>query len=205
MKEAIVFCCLLFAIACASPDAKKDESVVAEKPSTPADPAGVVIEETDAKLVDTNKKSIKAYASNTINGIKCVINYHSPAVRGRQVWGGLVPYHQPWVGGAHMATSLEIGSDFVVNGKEIAAGKYALFTIPNEGDWTIIINKNWQQHLTDEYDAKDDLVRFTVKTDSLKNHQERLRYVIRQTGEYKGAVCFEWARICYSFPIELKH
>jgi hypothetical protein len=204
MKKNIAFCCLLFAIACASPDAKKEDSVLAEKPSAPADPTGVVIEETDAKLVDTTKKSIKAYASNTINGIKCVINYHSPAVRGRQVWGGLVPYNQPWVGGAHMATSLEVGSDFVVNGKEIAAGKYALFTIPNPGDWTVIINKNWQQHLTDEYDAKDDLVRFTVKTDSLKNQQERLRYVIRQTGEYKGAIWFEWDRICYSFPIELK-
>jgi hypothetical protein len=113
MKKNIAFCCLLFAIACASPDAKKEDSVLAEKPSAPADPTGVVIEETDAKLVDTTKKSIKAYASNTINGIKCVINYHSPAVRGRQVWGGLVPYNQPWVGGAHMATSLEVGSDFV--------------------------------------------------------------------------------------------
>jgi hypothetical protein len=205
MKLAIAFWCVLLAIACALPDAKKEDSAVVEKSPAQAEPAGIVIEETDGKLVDTNKKSIKAYASNTINGIKCVINYHSPAVRGRQVWGGLVPYNQPWVGGAHMATSLEIGSDFAVNGKEIAAGKYALFTIPNQGDWTVIINKNWQQHLTDEYDAGDDLVRFTVKTDSLKNHQERLRYVIRQTGEYKGVICFEWDRIGYSFPIELKH
>ncbi|MBC8923868.1 DUF2911 domain-containing protein, partial [Escherichia coli] len=77
--------------------------------------------------------------------------YHSPGVRKRIIWGGLVPYDEVWVTGAHDATTVEMPKAFVVNGKTIPAGKYAIFTIPGKNAWTVIINKQWQQHLATEY------------------------------------------------------
>ncbi|MFX7732024.1 DUF2911 domain-containing protein, partial [Acinetobacter baumannii] len=68
-----------------------------------------------------------------------------------------------WVTGAHEATTFEIGKSFIVGGKEIPAGKYAIFTIPGKNEWTVIINKQWKQHLATEYDEKEDVVRIKVK------------------------------------------
>ena len=79
---------------------------------------------------DTSKKSIKSMAFAVINGDSIKINYHSPGVRKRVIWGGLVPYDEVWVTGAHDATTIEFGKQVIIGGKEIPAGKYAFFTIP---------------------------------------------------------------------------
>jgi hypothetical protein len=126
---------------------------------------------------DTSKKSIKSMAVAVINGDSIKINYHSPGVRKRVIWGGLVPYNEVWVTGAHDATTFEIGKSFIVGGKEIPAGKYAIFTIPGKNEWTIIINKQWKQHLATEYDEKEDVVRIKVKP-KRNVHTERLQYFI---------------------------
>ncbi len=152
---------------------------------------------------DTLKGSLKARASNNVNGVNVTISYHSPAVRGRIVWGGLVPYEKVWVGGAHMATSLDIDQSIRYDGKEIPAGKYALFTIPGKETWTVIINKNWQQHLTDEYDEKDDLIRLQVVPENIETNQERLMYQVDQTGEGKFSLIFSWEKIKIKIPFEL--
>ena len=112
---------------------------------------------------DTSKRSIKSAVIEKIGSTSIAINYRSPGVRGRTIWGGLVPYDEVWVTGAHNATTLEIDKDFIVNGVSIPKGKYAIFTIPNKKNWTIIINKNWNQHLTDDYQQSEDLVRIKVK------------------------------------------
>ena len=126
---------------------------------------------------DTSKKSIKSMAVAVINGDSVKINYHSPGVRKRVIWGGLVPYDEVWVTGAHDATTIEIAKPFVVGGKELPAGKYAFFTIPGKNEWIVIINKQWKQHLATEYDEKEDVVRIKVKPK--KNiHTERLQYFI---------------------------
>ena len=122
---------------------------------------------------DTGKKSINSMAVGVINGDSVKISYHSLGVRKRIIWGGLVPYDEVWVTGAHDATTIEIDKAFVIGGKEIITGKYAFFTIPGKSEWTIIINKNWKQHLINDYDEKDDIIRFKVKPK--KNaHTERL-------------------------------
>ncbi len=147
---------------------------------------------------DTSKKSIKSMAVAVINGDSVKINYHSPGVRKRIIWGGLVPYDEVWVTGAHDATTLEIPKAFIVNGKEIPAGKYALFTIPGKNEWTIIINKHWQQHLATEYDEKDDIVRLQVKPK--KNaHTERLQYFIEENKNGKITITVAWEKLKISF------
>ncbi len=139
-----------------------------------------------------------------INGDSIKINYHSPGVRKRIIWGGLVPFDEVWVTGAHDATTLEIPKVFIVNGKEIPAGKYALFTIPGKEEWTVIINKNWSQHLATEYDEKEDVVRIKVKPK--KNiHTERLQYFIEKKHDNTGQMAVAWEKVRIDFPFTIKN
>jgi len=153
---------------------------------------------------DTTKKSIKSMAFAVINGDSVKINYHSPGVRKRIIWGGLVPYDEVWVTGAHDATTIEIGKAFVVGGKEIPAGKYAIFTIPGKSEWTVIINKHWKQHLATEYDEKEDVVRIKVKPK--KNvHSERLQYFIEGSKDNNGKIAVAWEKLRIEFPLVIKN
>jgi len=147
---------------------------------------------------DTAKKSIKSMAFAIVNGDSIKINYHSPGVRKRIIWGGLVPFDEVWVTGAHDATTFEMPKAFVVNGKEIPAGKYAFFSIPGQKEWTLIINKNWKQHLATEYDEKDDIVRIKVKPKKV-NHTERLQYFIETGKGETGKIAVAWEKIRVEF------
>jgi hypothetical protein len=119
------------------------------------------------------------------------------------IWGGLVPYDEVWVTGAHKATSIEIGKKFRVGDKEIPAGKYALFTIPGKETWTVIINKKWDQHLADDYSELEDLVRLSVKPTVTKENSERLQYIINGSGESRAYIIIRWEKLEVSFPIEI--
>lgn len=147
---------------------------------------------------DTSKKSIKSMAVAVTHGDSIKISYHSPGVRKRIIWGGLVPYDEVWVTGAHDATTLEIGKAFVVGGKEIPAGKYAIFTIPGKSEWTVIINKHWKQHLATEYDEKEDEVRIKVKPKK-STHIERLQYFIEENKSGKITITVAWEKLKISF------
>jgi len=152
---------------------------------------------------DTSKKSIKSIAVGVIDGDSIKINYHSPGVRKRVIWGGLVPYDEVWVTGAHDATTLEISKPIIVNNKEIPAGKYAFFTIPGKTEWTVIINKQWKQHLATEYDEKEDVVRLKIKP--AKNvHTERLQYFIKDIKGNKAKIAVAWEKLMISFDLFIK-
>ncbi len=153
---------------------------------------------------DTLKGSLTAEATGKIGITEIKIAYHSPAVRGRIIWGGLVPFDKVWVTGAHMATSIEFGHDVEIGGATISAGKYAFFTIPGKDEWTVIINTNWQQHLTDKYDEAQDVVRLKVKPEQEGKNQERLLYVIEAEGNNSGEIVMYWERIEISIPFKIK-
>jgi hypothetical protein len=152
---------------------------------------------------DTLKGSLDASANGKIGDMNISISYHSPAVRGRIVWGGLVPFDKVWVTGAHMATAITFDQDVLVGNSTIPSGKYALFTIPGKEDWTIIINKNWQQHLTDNYDAKEDVVRFQVKPETEETFQERLRYALEAESATEGEIVIYWEKLEISIPVKI--
>ena len=154
-------------------------------------------------IKDTTKKSIKSMAYVVINADSIKINYHSPGVRKRVIWGGLVPYDEVWVTGAHDATTLEMPRAFIVNGKEIPAGKYAFFTIPGKKEWTVVINKNWEQHLASEYDEEDDIVRVKVKPKK-NDHTERLQYFIEAKQNNMGIIAVAWEKVKIEFPFSFK-
>ncbi len=149
---------------------------------------------------DSSKKSIKSSVIANINKTTLRINYYSPAVRGRNIWGGLVPYNDVWVTGAHSATNIEINHSISVNGKTITAGKYAVFTIPGKEEWIFIINKNYQQHLSDDYDANDDIIRVTLKPTLTAQPLERLQYFIETKGKNKGTIAVQWEKIRIELP-----
>ena len=117
----------------------------------------------NGQIKDTLKKSVPRVAMATIGTTHVHINYFSPGVRDRVIWGGLVAYNTVWVTGAHAATHIQFYKPVIINNQKIEAGTYAIFTIPNKNEWIFILNKNYQQHLTDDYSTKDDLLRLKIK------------------------------------------
>lgn len=154
---------------------------------------------------DTLKGSLKAEAHGQIGNAHLMLNYHSPAVRGRMIWGGLVAYDQVWVTGAHSATTLTTDKDMMVGGEHLPAGKYALFTIPGKEEWTFILNKNWEQHLADDYSQEEDVLRIKVKPEVTAQPQERLRYQIVSEGEGQGAILISWDKVKLAVPVSVNH
>jgi Protein of unknown function (DUF2911) len=90
------------------------------------------------------------------------VDYSRPGVKGRQIFGGLIPYGQVWRTGANQATKIIFSTPVKLNGNEIPAGTYGLFTIPGKDEWTVIISKGAEQWGAYKYSDKDDVVRFKV-------------------------------------------
>jgi len=151
---------------------------------------------------DTVKKSIPREEHAQVGGVHVMIKYHAPAVRGRTIWGGLVPYREVWVTGAHNATSLEIDKPITIGGAAILPGKYALFTIPKQDRWTFIVNKNWNQHLADDYNQQDDVVRVDVTPEQMPTVQERLQYAVVSQGDAGGDIVIRWEKLKIAVPFK---
>lgn len=148
-------------------------------------------------------KSPRLKAEGNIGTAKISIDYSSPSVRGRMIWGGLVSYGTVWVTGGHNATSVQFGKDVKIGDKTLKAGKYALFTIPDKNEWTVILNKNFDQHLADDYDEKLDVVRVKVTPKPLDTLQESLRYDVQAMSNNEGAISVRWEKLALSLPVKV--
>ena len=122
---------------------------------------------------------------------KVTINYSRPNVRGRAVFGSLVPYGQVWRTGANSATTINFSEDVKVQGTTVPAGEYELFTIPGKTEWTIIISKGSKEWGAYTYKEADDLVRFKVKPVMLKDKLET--FTIQFTDVYETAAKLQLA------------
>ena len=138
-----------------------------------------------------------------IGATHITILYTAPAVRDRIIWGGLVPYNEVWVTGAHRATSFEIDRAVSINGKKIPAGKYAIFTIPGKEKWIFILNKKWDQHLADEYNQGEDVLRVEVTPRALTQTEERLNYTITELSENEAMLSISWEKVKVNIPLNL--
>lgn len=110
------------------------------------------------------------------------INYGSPSVKGRVIWGDLVPYGKVWRAGANEATTFSCDKSVSIDGEVLPAGTYGFFAIPGEKTWTIIFNKTAKQWGAYEYKEKDDVIRITVTPKKSAAMNERLMYKINATG-----------------------
>lgn len=144
------------------------------------------------------KASPEQNVTGTIKAAKVTIHYHSPSVKGRKIWGGLVPYDSVWRAGANNATTFETDRDLTVEGKSLPAGKYSFFLIPSEsGKWTAIFNKVAEQWGAYKYDQSKDQLRVMVQPKPLSSSQERLVYKINNKG-----FSLDWDKL--SVPVSIK-
>lgn len=134
------------------------------------------------------RPSPPAEAMALIGDAKVSIHYSSPSVKGRTVWGGLVSYGKVWRTGANEATVFETSADLKINGKHLPAGKYALFTIPGEKEWTIIFNSTWEQWGAYRYDEGKDVLRVTATPKKSDTFHERLLFAFH---DHKATLYWE--------------
>jgi len=134
-----------------------------------------------AAMAQGEKASPARTADGTINGTQVTVNYSSPAVKGRTIWGDLVPMGKVWRAGANEATTVEFDRDVKVQGQSIPAGKYSLFIIPEERESTVIFNKQTGQWGT-QYDQGQDQLRVQVPSQQSSSFEERLVYDVKSDG-----------------------
>ena len=145
------------------------------------------------------------------------INYSRPAVKGRVVWGNMVPYGLspgngysngnpfPWRAGANENTTIELNNEVKIEGTTLAAGKYSIHMIPSETDWIIIFNKNNDQWGSFSYDESADALRVTV-TPVEATFQEFLTYNFGNITENSVVAFLHWEKLKVPFQINLyKH
>jgi len=151
----------------------------------------------DSKPKNEKKKPLSPHTSamSNVDDAHVHIDYSSPGVRGRVIWGGLVAYDNVWVTGAHNATSINFSKDVIIGETKINAGKYGFFTIPGKNEWTVIINKNPDMHGADDYDKVLDVVRVSVVPNALDSIMEHLLYEVKDLGENKGQVIMSWEKL----------
>jgi len=152
--------------------------------------------------VDLPRLSPKASVSQTIGYTNITIDYCRPGVKGRTIWGGLVPYNQVWRTGANEATTIQFTTDVTVDGNKIPAGKYSLFAIPTPDTWTVILNKVDKQWGAFDYKQEDDLLRFTVKP-AKGNFTERLLFSFSILTDNSVDVLMNWENLQISFKVEV--
>jgi len=149
------------------------------------------------------KLSPQATVSQTIGTTTVLVEYHRPAVKGRKVWGELVPFGQVWRTGANEATTIKFSDPVRVDGKPVPAGTYALFSIPGPEQWTLILNKRWRQFGAFEYQPKEDLIRFDVKAKAVKEHTEWLTYEVYPASRSSAYVDLYWEKLRVSFRVDV--
>lgn len=152
--------------------------------------------------------SPKAEISQTIGLTKVSISYSRPGVKGRKIWGGLVPYNKVWRTGANEATTITFSTDVKINGKKLKKGAYGFFAIPTEKEWTLIFNNVADQWGAFTYNETKDELRIKVKP--VKNiFSERLYYSfekmnVQKVGKPNSAViCLNWENIKATFTVEV--
>lgn len=135
------------------------------------------------------------------DGKKIAVEYSRPSIRGRKVMGDLVPYGKVWRTGANAATSFVTDSDLLVAGAKVPAGKYTLYTIPDERQWTIIINKQTGQWGTD-YNQQQDLVRAQVKPTKLGATVDQFTISFQPAGPDAAVMKLEWENTSVEVPLK---
>lgn len=143
-----------------------------------------------------------ANASATIGGKQISIAYYAPSMHGRKIMGNLVPYGEVWCTGANWATTLTTETDLEIGGLKLVKGSYSIWTVPNEKEWTLIINKQTGQfHL--DYDETHDLGRTKMNLKTLSSPVETLKIQLSAAGPNKGTLAVLWENTEASIPFTL--
>jgi hypothetical protein len=175
MKPVKKTAALLLAFALSAP-ALRAEKIRLPQPS-PAAKVGLAIGVTDVEIV-----------------------YHRPGVKGREIWGGLVPLGEVWRLGANEATTISFSTPVQVDGHDVPAGKYALFAIPGKDKWTLVLNKKAEQWGAYFYKQEEDLLRFDVKPQPGQS-TEWMSFSITPASETSATVEMSWESLRVPFTV----
>ena len=159
----------------------------------------IVVEVDTAALVAQNENlpSPRRNIIGTIGKVTIEVDWGSPAVRERTIWGELVPYGEIWRAGANENTTFEFSTEVSVEGQEVSAGKYGFFLIPNEkSEWVVILSEKNDAWGHFEYSKSEDVVRTRIKPDTTELFSERLIYEIVPKG-----IRFSWANLELIIPV----
>jgi hypothetical protein len=154
--------------------------------------------------LDLPRPSPFAKVSQDVGLTQIVVDYSSPAVKGRKIWGALVPFDKMWRTGANQATKITFSKDVTFAEQAVPAGTYALFTIPGKtGEWTVILNKNADQPGTGtSYKPELDQTRVKLHTKAAP-HRERLAFLFSDFTDDKASLDLEWEKLRLSIPIKV--
>jgi hypothetical protein len=151
--------------------------------------------------IQTPQASPAATISQSVGLGKVTVEYSRPALKGRKMFGAQVPYGKVWRTGANKITNLILSEEMMVQGQKVPAGAYGLFTIPTATDWTIILSKDANMWGAYEYNAKNDVVRFTVKSQKLAKAQENFTIEFTDFTPSEASVAISWENTLVKFPI----
>jgi hypothetical protein len=146
------------------------------------------------------RPSPQAKVSQMVGLTEVAVDYASPGVKARTIWGSLVPFDQLWRTGANSPTKVTLGKDVTIDGKQVPAGTYSLFTIPTKGAWTVVLNKNANAG-TGNYKQAEDALRFSVTPKAIP-HRERLAFIFNDTTDEATSLDLEWEKVRVSIPIK---
>ena len=136
---------------------------------------------------------------------KVTLKYFRPDIKGRKIFGGLESYGAVWRTGANNATTIEFTDEVNIAGNKVPAGKYALFTIPEKGMWTIILNKTADQWGAYDYKKEDDLLRFTVKPMMNKENTETFTMQFSNVTPGSMNLNLMWENVTISIPMMIDY
>ena len=140
-----------------------------------------------------------ANVATTIAGKQITIDYYQPSMHGRKVMGGLVPFGEVWCTGANWATKITTEANLEMGGLKLPAGSYSIWTIPNQNEWTLIINKQTGQfHLN--YDSSTDFGRTKMNVKKLTSPVETFTIELRPDAGNKGTLALLWETTEASIP-----
>ncbi|MBA3899594.1 MAG: DUF2911 domain-containing protein [Bacteroidetes bacterium] len=149
--------------------------------------------------LDLPQPSPKATVKQTVGLTDVTIEYSSPAVKGRAIWGELVPYSELWRTGANAPTKVTFSKDVNINGKAIPAGTYTLLTIPEKENWTIMFNKDAELRSTSGYSQEKDIVSMRIKPQVISN-RERFTVLVSDFTNEGGNISLEWEKLRIDIP-----
>lgn len=153
-------------------------------------------------VLDLPRDSQHAKVIQRVGITDITINYHRPLVKGRKVWGGLVPYGQVWRAGANENTTIEFTDPVAIEGKPLAKGIYGLHMLPTENEWTVIFSKTATAWGSFTYNQSEDALRVTVKPQA-SEMKEALAYEVDDVTPTSAVIALRWEKVAVPFKVEV--
>lgn len=151
----------------------------------------------------TPRPSPDATVSQFIGVTKVSVDYSSPAVKGRKIWGELVPFSEVWRTGANEATTITFSDPVSINGNELSAGTYGIHMIPGVNEWEIIFSKDVPVDGSSTLDPKKEALRIKVKP--VENpFTERMTFLFTDVTDNSGNVSLVWENLKVTFKVDVK-